>query len=104
MTERLRFRRDYWDDEAYHTFSFFEESARVVSRLCLYSMNLVVDGRRARAAQLSGVGTAPEYRRQGLNRRLTAAALPLRGRSLLFPATSHACRQTNTLHLIAWWP
>jgi hypothetical protein len=35
----------------------------------------VVNGHRCRVAQVSGVGTLPEYRRRGLNRELTRVAL-----------------------------
>ena len=38
-------------------------------------MDMVVAGARRRVAQISGVGTLPEYRRRGLNRRLTERAL-----------------------------
>jgi hypothetical protein len=41
----------------------------------VYSLKMVVGGSPCRAAQISGVGTLPEYRRQGLNRRLTEIAL-----------------------------
>ncbi len=65
----------FWDHECYHPFSFFDESGKVVSSLCIYSLDLIVEGRPCRAAQFSGVGTSPELRRRGLNRRLTELAL-----------------------------
>jgi len=67
-------RTGYWDHELYQPFSLFDGD-RIVSHLCLYSMDLVVDGRPCRVGQFSGVGTAETHRRQGLNRWLTEHAL-----------------------------
>jgi GNAT superfamily N-acetyltransferase len=64
----------YWDDR-YRPFSYFDRAGRVVSSVCVYSLELIVRGARCRAAQVSGVGTSPARRRQGLNRRLTEIAL-----------------------------
>jgi len=63
----------YWDD-AYTPFSFFE-GERIVSSVCIYLLDAVIDGERTRVAQISGVGTLPEWRRKGLSRRLTDAGL-----------------------------
>ncbi len=63
----------YWD-YAYTPFSFFD-GERVVSSVCVYSLEAVIDGARARVAQISGVGTLPAWRRKGLNRQLTEHAL-----------------------------
>jgi GNAT superfamily N-acetyltransferase len=65
--------RGFWDD-AYTPFSLFDGD-RVVSSVCLYSMDMVVAGRPCKVGQFSGVGTLPEFRRHGLNRGLTRAAL-----------------------------
>jgi GNAT superfamily N-acetyltransferase len=65
--------RGFWDD-AYTPFSLFDGD-RIVSSVCLYSTDMVLDGRRCRLGQISGVGTAPERRRRGLNRWLTERAL-----------------------------
>ncbi len=65
--------RGFWDPR-YRPFSFFDGD-RLVSNVCLYSMDMMIQGRRCSVAQISGVGTLPEYRRQGLNRRLTEAAM-----------------------------
>jgi ribosomal protein S18 acetylase RimI-like enzyme len=65
----------YWNDDHYGAYSYFDSEGRVVSSVCVYSLKMVVDGSACRAAQISGVGTLPEYRRQGLNRRLTEIAL-----------------------------
>lgn len=59
----------YWD-YAYTPFSFFD-GGQVVSSVCVYSLEAVIDGARARVAQLSGVGTLPDWRRKRLNRQLT---------------------------------
>lgn len=66
-------RKGFWD-ERYTPFTLFD-GPRVVSSVCLYSMDMVVEGRRRRLGQISGVGTLPEHRRRGLNRRLTDEAL-----------------------------
>lgn len=63
----------YWDDD-YIPFSYFEGD-RVVASLCIYTMPALVNGERCKVAQVSGVGTLPGYRRQGLNRQLHARAL-----------------------------
>jgi GNAT superfamily N-acetyltransferase len=65
--------RGFWDD-AYMPFSLFDGD-RVVSSVCLYSMDMVLGGRPCKVGQLSGVGTLAEFRGQGLNRGLTRAAL-----------------------------
>lgn len=109
----MDFRHDYWDDPvareafkvflqeihgldfsaweaagqwdaAYRPFSFFDRKGAVVSSVCAYEMDLVVDGRHARALQLSGVGTHPGSRRKGLNRELTTRALDVAGRAAEF--------------------
>lgn len=63
----------YWDYD-YTPFSFFD-GERVVSSVCVYSLEAVIDGAPARVAQISGVGTLPAWRRRGLNRQLTERAL-----------------------------
>jgi GNAT superfamily N-acetyltransferase len=64
----------YWDDD-YSPYSYFEGD-RVVASLCIYDMPAWVNGEACKVAQVSGVGTLPEYRRQGLNRQLHEIALP----------------------------
>jgi GNAT superfamily N-acetyltransferase len=66
--------RGYWDYENYHAFSLFE-GERIVATTNLFSMEMLIDGRRRRLGQFSGVGTLPEFRRRGLNRWLTERAL-----------------------------
>jgi len=63
----------YWDT-AYTPFSLFREG-EVVSSMCVYLLNAVIHGKETRIAQISGVGTDPLFRRQGLNRELTTTAL-----------------------------
>jgi GNAT superfamily N-acetyltransferase len=63
----------YWDD-AYTPFSIFD-GERVVANVCLYLLDAVIDGRATRLAQVSAVGTLPQFRRRGLCRQLTNAAL-----------------------------
>jgi GNAT superfamily N-acetyltransferase len=65
----------YWDDD-YSPYSFFAGN-RVVASLCIYTMPARVDGEACKVAQVSGVGTLPEFRQQGLNRQLHEIALPL---------------------------
>ena len=64
----------FWDHEHYTQFSLFE-GERIVSSVCLYSMEMVIGGREQRVGQFSGVGTLPEFRRKGLNRWLTEKTL-----------------------------
>ena len=63
----------YWDDD-YSPYSYFVGD-RLVASLCIYTMPAFVNGEACRVAQVSGVGTLPEYRLQGLNRRLHETAL-----------------------------
>lgn len=63
----------YWDN-AYTPFSYFD-GQEIVSSVCIYSLSAVVNGKKMRVAQISGVGTVPEWRRKGLSRRLTDAGL-----------------------------
>lgn len=64
----------YWDED-YRPFSLFDARGRVVASVCLYSLDLIVAGRKVRAGQLSAVGTRPEWRRRGLAQRLAVGAL-----------------------------
>lgn len=63
----------YWDDD-YSPYSYFE-GERLVASLCIYTMPALVNGEFCKVAQVSGVGTLPECRLQGLNRRLHEIAL-----------------------------
>lgn len=63
----------FWDVR-YTPFSYFEGN-RVISSVCIYSLDAVVDGKKTKIAQISGVGTLPEFRRRGLNRELTRIGL-----------------------------
>ena len=65
--------RGYWD-HAYTPFSFFEGET-VVASVCVYLLDATVNGAHTRVAQISGVGTLPEWRRRGLNRQLTDIGL-----------------------------
>lgn len=64
----------HWGPD-YRQVSYFDTAGRVVSNVSLYSVDLVVDGRPVRAAQLSGVGTLPDHRGAGLGSRLVEEAL-----------------------------
>lgn len=63
----------HWDD-AYTPFSFFDGD-EIVSSVCLYLLDAVIDGRSTKLAQISAVGTREEDRGKGLNRELTERAL-----------------------------
>ena len=63
----------YWDS-AYTPFSFFNGD-RVVANVCVYLLDAIIDGKKTQLAQISGVGTHPDFRRQGLNRQLTDRGL-----------------------------
>ena len=90
----------YWD-HAYIPFSFFEGDT-IVSSVCIYLLDAVIDGEATHLAQVSGVGTLPEWRHRadklGLDERGTR---PLPGNNPLakgsfpverpvFPFTSRA--------------
>ena len=62
-----------WDD-AYTPFSFFQGD-KIVASVCIYLLDSVIDGRETRLAQVSGVGTLPQWRRRGLSRQLTEIGL-----------------------------
>jgi len=63
----------YWD-EAYTPFSLFQ-GEEIVSSVCIYSLDASIRQKETKIAQISGVGTLPEWRRKGLNRQLTEAGL-----------------------------
>lgn len=63
----------YWDHR-YRPFSFFDRDT-LAANVCVYSMNMTVAGHSRRIAQISAVGTLPEYRRRGLSRNLMQKAL-----------------------------
>ncbi len=63
----------YWDSR-YTPFSFFKGETMVAS-VCAYLLDAYIQGKSARLAQISAVGTLPEWRRRGLNRELTGIAL-----------------------------
>jgi GNAT superfamily N-acetyltransferase len=65
--------RGFWDD-LYTPFSLFDGD-RIVSSVCLYSMEMVIGGQKCRVGQFSGVGTLPQFRRRGLSRWLTEKAM-----------------------------
>lgn len=63
----------YWDD-AYTPFSYFHGDT-VVASACIYLLDFVIDGARTCLAQISAVGTRPNYRRRGLSSELTDIGL-----------------------------
>ncbi len=63
----------FWD-ERYRPFSYFSNSS-LVSNVCVYSMDMTIHGKERRVAQISAVGTLPEYRRKGLSLKLTQVAM-----------------------------
>jgi GNAT superfamily N-acetyltransferase len=79
-------RLGYWDDD-YSPYSYFIGD-QVVASACIYTMPAIVNGEACTVAQVSGVGTLPEYRNRGLARRLheiaLAEALPTHRFAFLF--------------------
>ena len=55
--------RGYWD-HAYTPFSFFDGDT-IVASVCVYMLDAVLNGNNTRVAQISGVGTLPDWRRKG---------------------------------------
>ncbi|RKZ14966.1 hypothetical protein DRQ53_10205, partial [bacterium] len=62
-----------WDPD-FVPFAFFDGDT-VVAATCVYSMDMIVRGEWCRAAQISSVGTLPEWRMRGLNAELTRQAM-----------------------------
>ncbi|MCF7923339.1 MAG: GNAT family N-acetyltransferase [Candidatus Marinimicrobia bacterium] len=63
----------YWD-QVYTPFSYFKDG-KIISSVCIYLLDAVIAGRSTRLIQISGVGTHPDWRRQGLSRELTELGL-----------------------------
>lgn len=63
----------FWDKK-YRPFSYFDGDT-LVSNACVYSMDMMVLGRRCKVAQISAVGTLQEYRRKGLSLELNKKAI-----------------------------
>lgn len=66
-------RAGFWDEQ-YRPFSFFD-GPTLAANVCVYSMKMSIAGQDCRVAQISAVGTKPEYRRRGLSRDLTEKAI-----------------------------
>ncbi|NQV29740.1 MAG: GNAT family N-acetyltransferase [Candidatus Marinimicrobia bacterium] len=63
----------FWD-ETYTPFSFFK-GPQLISSVCIYLLDAIIDGKSTRLAQISGVGTHEKWRHQGLSRQLTDEGL-----------------------------
>lgn len=63
----------YWDSN-YYPFSFFDKK-KIVSNVSVYSIEMNIDGVKQKVAQISSVGTDPEYRKRGLSTNLLERAL-----------------------------
>jgi GNAT superfamily N-acetyltransferase len=66
-------KKGFWD-RRFRPFSYFDRD-KLISSVCLYSLDMMVAGKPCQVAQISSVATLPEYRRRGLNRELTEKAL-----------------------------
>jgi len=65
--------KGYWDRK-FRPFSYFDGD-KMVSNVCVYSMNMTVESRPCRVAQISSVATDPNYQRRGLSRDLMLKAM-----------------------------
>jgi predicted acetyltransferase len=63
----------FWDRK-YRPFSFFSGN-KLVSNVCVYSMDMTIQGEQCLVAQISAVGTLPQYRRKGLSFKLNEKAM-----------------------------
>ena len=63
----------YWDRN-HRPFSYFDGD-RMVANATLFTMNMRVNGKDCQVAQMSGVGTDPEYRHKGLAYELDIKAM-----------------------------
>jgi len=66
-------RKGFWDN-CYRPFSYFSGDT-LVSNVCIYSMDMTIKGMKCSVAQVSAVGTIPEYRRKGLSQQLMQTAI-----------------------------
>jgi len=57
-----------WDSN-YRPYSWVVDN-QIVSNLCIYSLDLLVEGKKRKAGQLCTVGTHPDFRNQGLINKL----------------------------------
>ncbi|MCK5126591.1 MAG: GNAT family N-acetyltransferase [candidate division Zixibacteria bacterium] len=62
-----------WDNN-FRPFSYLDDN-RMISHVSVYSMDMKIQGKRTRVAQISSVGTHEDYRLKGLNRSLTEKAV-----------------------------
>ena len=60
--------RGYWPAE-YIPYSLIDDG-RIISNVSVYKMTVLLDGKPVSAAQIGAVGTIPDYRGQGLSRRM----------------------------------
>jgi N-acetylglutamate synthase-like GNAT family acetyltransferase len=65
-------KKGFWDDE-FRPFTYFKDG-KAISSVCLYELDMVFNGKKQKAAELSSVATLEHYRNQGLNRELTQVA------------------------------
>ena len=65
--------RGYWD-AAYTPFSFFQDD-QIISSVCIYLLDAIIERRPSTLVQISGVGTHKDWRRQGLSQELTERGL-----------------------------
>lgn len=63
----------FWD-QRYRPFSYFSGNS-LASNVCVYSMDMTIQGKQRLVAQISAVGTLPEYRRKGLSFELIQKAM-----------------------------
>ena len=58
----------FWSDE-FIQFSLLE-NGKIISNVCCTKMKLLIEGKEAKAVQIGGVGTIPDYRNKGLSKYL----------------------------------
>ncbi len=62
------YQRGFWTED-YIPFSLVD-SDKIISNVCAAKMNVLINGTRHKAIQISAVGTLPDYRHLGFARRL----------------------------------
>ncbi|WP_413301798.1 GNAT family N-acetyltransferase [Bacillus sp. 1P10SD] len=67
------YQHGYWTDK-YQPYSFIDQG-RVVANVSVNLLNLVIEGESRRAIQIGTVMTHPDYRNQGLSRKLMEIVL-----------------------------
>nr|MBC8383952.1 GNAT family N-acetyltransferase [Candidatus Cloacimonadota bacterium] len=65
----------FWDS-AYKPISLLD-NGEIISNVSIYSLEMIINGKKCKVAQLSTVGTLPEYRKKGFGNKLINEAIKI---------------------------